>query len=83
MDSIPMPMLFAIAILALVICGPVGFGPDHAHYGDGAASSTRRAAREVVSTGPFQKRVPHHARALDGSNDGELVTFYDDEKKSS
>jgi hypothetical protein len=39
---------------------------------------------EVVSTGTFQKRVPHHARILDGSEDGELVTFYDeDEKKSS
>jgi hypothetical protein len=37
----------------------------------------------VVSTGTFQKRVPHHAHVLDGSNDGELVTFYDDEKKSS
>jgi len=37
----------------------------------------------VVSTGTFQKRVPHHARVLDGSDDGELVTFYEDEKKSS
>ena len=36
---------------------------------------------ELVSTGTFQKRVPHHARILDGSEDGELVTFYDDEKK--
>jgi len=38
---------------------------------------------ELVATGAFQKRVPHHARMLDGSEDGELVTFYDDEKKSS
>jgi len=38
---------------------------------------------ELVSTGTFQKSVPHHARVLDGSEDGELVTFYDDEKKSS
>jgi hypothetical protein len=38
---------------------------------------------EVVSTGAFQKRVPHHARALEGSEDPKLVTFYDDEKKSS
>lgn len=38
---------------------------------------------ELVSTGTFQKRVPHHARVLDGSEDGELVTVYDDEKKSS
>jgi hypothetical protein len=37
----------------------------------------------VVSTGTFQKRVPHHGRVLDGSNDGELVTFDDDEEKSS
>jgi len=35
---------------------------------------------EVVSTGTFQKSVPHHARALEN---GTLVTFYDDEKKSS
>jgi hypothetical protein len=35
---------------------------------------------EVVSTGTFQKSVPHHARVLE---DGTLVTFYDDEKKSS
>ena len=38
---------------------------------------------EVVSTGTFQKRVPHHARVLDGSEDGELVTFYDDDEKKS
>jgi hypothetical protein len=38
---------------------------------------------EVISTGTFQKSVPHVARLLDGSDDGELVTFYDDEKKSS
>ncbi len=37
---------------------------------------------ELVSTGTFQKKVPHHARVLDGSEDGELVTFYDDEKSS-
>ena len=36
---------------------------------------------ELVSTGTFQKRVPHHARVLDGSENGELATFYDDEKK--
>jgi hypothetical protein len=33
---------------------------------------------ERVSTGTFQKRVPHHAQVLDGSEDGEVVTFYDD-----
>ena len=33
---------------------------------------------ELVSTGTFQKKVPHHARVLDGSEDGALVTFYDD-----
>jgi ABC-type branched-subunit amino acid transport system ATPase component len=32
---------------------------------------------ELVSTGTFQKRVPHHARVLDGSEDSALVTFYD------
>jgi len=37
------------------------------------------AFEEVVSAGTFQKRVPHHARVLNGSDDGELVTFYDDE----
>jgi hypothetical protein len=36
---------------------------------------------EVVSTGTFQKSVPHHARVLDGADDGELVTFYDDDEK--
>jgi hypothetical protein len=41
------------------------------------------SVEELVSTGTFQKRVPHHARVLDGSEDGELVTFYEDEKKSS
>jgi len=42
-------------------------------------------AEELVSTGTFQKRVPHLARVLDGSEDGELVTFDadEDEKKSS
>ena len=34
---------------------------------------------ELVSTGTFQKGVPHHARVLDGSEDGELVTFYEDD----
>jgi hypothetical protein len=29
---------------------------------------------EVVSTGTFQKSVPHHARIIDGSDDGELVS---------
>ena len=38
---------------------------------------------EVVSTGTFQKKVPHHARVLDGSDDGTLVTFYDEDKKKS
>ena len=41
------------------------------------------AVEELVSTGAFQKRVPHHARVLDGSEDAGLVTFYDGEKKSS
>jgi hypothetical protein len=41
------------------------------------------ACGELVSTGTFQKRVPHHARVLDGSDDGTLVTFYDDEEKRS
>src|SRR5450631_3899628 len=31
---------------------------------------------EVVSTGTFNQRVPHHARLLDGSEDGAVVTFY-------
>ena len=39
------------------------------------------AVDELVSTGAFQQHVRHHARVLDGSEDGELVTFYDDEKK--
>jgi len=34
---------------------------------------------EVVSTHTFQKRVPRHARVLDGSDDATLVTFFDDE----
>jgi hypothetical protein len=40
---------------------------------------------ELVSAGTFQKKVPHHARVLDGSEDRALITFYDDdgEKKSS
>jgi hypothetical protein len=37
---------------------------------------------EVISTGTFQRGIPHHARVLDGSEDPELVTFCDDEKKS-
>ncbi len=37
---------------------------------------------ELVSTGTFQKKVPHHVRVLDGSEDGELVTVYDDEQSS-
>jgi len=37
---------------------------------------------EVVSTGTFNRSVPHHARALDGSEDGTLVTFYDKETES-
>ena len=35
---------------------------------------------ELVSTRTFQQRVPHHTRVLDGSDDGKLVTFYDDER---
>lgn len=38
---------------------------------------------ELVSTGTFQRRVPHHVRVLDGSEDGKVVTFYDDDKESS
>ena len=38
---------------------------------------------ELVSTGTFQKRVPNLPRVLDGSDDGELVTFYHDEQKKS
>ena len=38
---------------------------------------------ELVSTGTFNKTVPHHARVLDGSEDGGLVTFYDDDEKKS
>ena len=38
---------------------------------------------ELVSTGTFQKRVPNLARVLDGSDEGELVTFYHDEHKKS
>ncbi len=34
---------------------------------------------EVVSTHTFTKQVPHHARVLDGSDDGALVTFHDPE----
>ena len=39
---------------------------------------------EVVSTHTFEKNIPHHARVLDGSEDWKLLlTFYNDEKKSS
>lgn len=38
---------------------------------------------ELVSMGTFQKRVPHHARVLDDAGGNQLITFYDDEKKSS
>ncbi len=43
------------------------------------------ALDELISTGTFQQRVPHHARVLDGSDDPTLVTWYDDddEKPSS
>ena len=34
---------------------------------------------ELVSTGTFQKKVPHHARVLHGSDDGELVTYHVDD----
>jgi hypothetical protein len=40
-------------------------------------------AGELVSTGTFQKKVLHHARVLDGSEDGTLVTFCDDDEKKS
>ena len=33
--------------------------------------------KELISTGTFRQRVPQHARALDASDDGELVTFSD------
>jgi hypothetical protein len=41
---------------------------------------------KVVSVFAFQKSVPRHAQVLDGSDEEELFTFYDDvddEKKSS
>ena len=38
---------------------------------------------EVVSTYTFTKQVPHHARVLDGTEDGTLVTFYGDDTKAS
>jgi hypothetical protein len=38
---------------------------------------------ELVSTGAFQRSVPHHARVLDGSEHQKLVTFYDDDEKHS
>jgi hypothetical protein len=37
---------------------------------------------EIVSTGTFNRTIPHHARELDGSEEGKLVTFYDDTEKS-
>ena len=37
---------------------------------------------ELVSTGTFNEKVPHHARVLGGSEDGKIVTYYN-EKKSS
>jgi hypothetical protein len=37
---------------------------------------------ELVSTGRFNKRVPHHARMIDSSEDGTLITFYDDEDET-
>lgn len=49
----------------------------------GVAVEDEMGVEELVSTGTFSKKVPHHSRALDGSADPELVTFYDDEKKSS
>ena len=41
------------------------------------------AFEEVVSTQTFNETIPHHARVLDGSDNAEVVTFYNDEKKSS
>jgi hypothetical protein len=38
------------------------------------------SVEELVSTGTFQQRVPHHV--LDGSEDGTLVTFYVDDEDS-
>ena len=38
---------------------------------------------EVVSTHSFEKKVPHHARVLDGTEDGTLVTFYGDDTTAS
>ena len=38
---------------------------------------------EVVTTHTFNERIPHHARVLDGSEDGKLLTFYDDDEKKS
>jgi hypothetical protein len=38
---------------------------------------------EVVSTHRFTSQIPHHARVLDGTEDGTLITFYDDDEKSS
>ena len=34
---------------------------------------------EVVSTGGFQRRVPHHARILDGSDNPQIVTWYNED----
>src|SRR5437667_12874403 len=38
---------------------------------------------EVVSTGTCQKSVRHHTRLLAGSDEGTLVTLYDDGQKPS
>ncbi len=38
---------------------------------------------ELATTHTFTKPVPHHARVLDGSEDGTLVTFYGDDTKAS
>ena len=43
----------------------------------GSAVEDEVDCQKVVSTGTFQKSVPHHARVLDGSDEAELVTFYD------
>jgi hypothetical protein len=38
---------------------------------------------ELVSTGTFNTKVPHHARVLGGSEDRDVVTFYHHDQKSS
>lgn len=37
-------------------------------------------AEELVSTHTFQTRAPHHARLLDGSDDPQIVTWYDEDE---